>query len=66
LALTCLKGVRRRHRDWAFPAIGVAASVLVGVHALLDFSLQIPAVAILYAGIMGIGCAQASSSREQL
>ena len=62
LALTCLKGVRRRHRDWAFPATGVAATVLVGVHALLDFSLQIPAVAIMYACIMGIACAQSRSS----
>ena len=35
---------------------------LVGLHALVDFSLQIPAVAILYACILGIGCAQASSS----
>ena len=64
LALTCLKGVLRRHRDWAYPALGVAASVLTGIHALLDFSLQIPAVATLYACIMGIGCAQARSSRE--
>ena len=64
LAVVCLRGVRRRHRDWAYPALGVAASVLVGVHALLDFSLQIPAVAILYACIMGVGCAQAWSSRE--
>jgi O-antigen ligase len=63
-ALVCFKGVRRRHRDWAYPALGAAASVLVGVHALLDFSLQIPAVAILYACIMGVGCAQARSSRE--
>lgn len=63
LAITCLRGVRRRHRDWALPAVGVAASVLVGVHALFDFSLQIPAVAYLYACIMGIACAQAWSSR---
>jgi O-antigen ligase len=63
LALACLRGMRRRYRDWAFPATGVAASVLVGVHALLDFSLQIPAVAILYACIMGIACAQSWSSR---
>jgi hypothetical protein len=62
LALTCLKGVRRRHRDWVFPATGVAASVLVGLHAILDFSLQIPAVAILYACIMGVACAQSFSS----
>lgn len=64
LALTCLRGVRRRHRDWAFPATGVAATVLVAVHALLDFSLQIPAVAILYACIMGVACAQSFSSQS--
>ena len=63
LALTCLRGVRERHRDWAIPATGVAATVLVGVHALLDFSLQIPAVGILYACIMGVACAQSWSSR---
>jgi O-antigen ligase len=66
LVLTCLRGVRRRHRDWAYPAVGVAASVLVGLHALVDFSLQIPAVAILYACIMGIGCAQSWSSRAAM
>ena len=63
LVLTCLQGVRRRHRDWAYPALGVAASVLVGIHAMLDFSLQLPAVAILYACVMGIACAQSWSSR---
>jgi O-antigen ligase len=63
LALTCWQGVRRRHRDWAFPALGVAASVLVGVHALFDFSLQLPAVAIFYACIMGVACAQSRGSR---
>jgi O-antigen ligase len=62
LALTCYRGVRRRHRDWAIPATGVAASVLVGLHALVDFSLQLPAVAILYACIMGLACAQSWSS----
>ena len=63
LVVICLQGVRRRRRDWAFPAVGVAASVLVGVHAMLDFSLQLPAVAILYACIMGVACAQSWSSR---
>ena len=63
LALTCIRGVRKRHRDWAYPALGAAASLLAGVHALFDFSLQIPAIAILFACILGIGCAQSSSSR---
>jgi len=58
----CLRGVRRRHRDWAFPATGVAASVLVGLQATVEFSLQIPAVAILYACIMGVAVAQSKSS----
>jgi O-antigen ligase len=62
LALTCWRGVRRRQRDWVFPATGVAASVLVGVHATVDFSLQLPAVAMLYATIMGVACAQSYSS----
>jgi O-antigen ligase len=64
LGATCWAGVRRRHRDWAYPALGVAATTLVGIHALLDFSLQIPAVAILYACLLGIACAQSRSSRE--
>ncbi len=62
LALMCFRGVYRRHRDWVFPATGAAASVLVGLHAMVDFSLQIPAVALLYACIMGVACAQSSSS----
>lgn len=62
LVLTCIRGVFRRHRDWVFPAAGVAASVLVGVHAAVDFSLQLPAVAMLYALVMGVACAQSHSS----
>jgi hypothetical protein len=64
LALTCLRGVHRRRRDWVFPATGAAASVLVGVHATVDFSLQIPAVAFLYACIMGVACAQSRSTKD--
>ncbi len=62
LALICLRGIRRRHRDWIYPATGVAASVLVALHATVDFSLQLPAVAILYACIMGVACAQSHPS----
>jgi len=65
LALTCLRGVWGRHRDWVFPAAGVAASVLVGLHATVDFSLQLPAVAMLYATIMGVAVAQSTSSLHE-
>jgi O-antigen ligase len=65
LAVICWRGVGQRHRDWVYPATGVAATVLVGVHATVDFSLQLPAVAILYACIMGVACAQSYSSVSQ-
>ncbi|MEJ2535205.1 MAG: hypothetical protein P8008_07010, partial [Gammaproteobacteria bacterium] len=64
LALVCLAGLRRRGRDWAYPATGFAATVLVAVHSTVDFSLQIPAVALLYSTILGVGVAQSYSSRR--
>ncbi|MFN4354439.1 O-antigen ligase family protein [Parvibaculum sp.] len=60
LAIICFLGFRTRRRGRAFPALGVAATLLVGLHALVDFSLQIPAVALLYAFIMGLAVAQAN------
>lgn len=62
LFVLCLKGIFIRRRDKIFPLVGVAATVLVGVHALVDFSLQIPAVAVTYAAILGLGCAQSMRS----
>ncbi|MCH7487992.1 MAG: O-antigen ligase family protein [Proteobacteria bacterium] len=58
LGFICLLGIRRRRRNVMFPIIGLAATVLVGAHSLVDFSLQIPAVAVTYAMIMGAACAQ--------
>lgn len=63
LALRCLSGFRRRSRSYIISWLGFCASVLVGIHALVDFSLQIPAVAVLYATLLGMGCAQAWSGR---
>ncbi|GIW56085.1 MAG: hypothetical protein KatS3mg082_2489 [Nitrospiraceae bacterium] len=58
-------GVFRRRRNQIFPLVGAAASLLVGLHALVDFSLQIPAVAVTFAVIFGAASAQAvpTSSR---
>jgi O-antigen ligase len=58
LLLRCLIGVRVRQRDTIYPAIGVGATVLVAGHSLVDFSMQIPAVAATYALIMGAAVAQ--------
>lgn len=59
----CVIGAATRHYDGKTAALGAAASVLVGLHALVDFSLQIPAVAVTYATILGLGVAQSWSSR---
>ena len=64
IALICLRGVWARHRNWIYPAIGFSASLLVGTHALVDFSLQIPAVAYTYALIMGASVAQSLPTRK--
>jgi O-antigen ligase len=63
VAVRCCSGVRRRRKDVIYPCLAVAATVLVGVHSALDFSMQIPAVAITYAVILGVGLAQSQGSR---
>jgi O-antigen ligase len=63
LAIMCLRGifVRKRHRIYALVAVSAAA--LVSFHAIFDFSLQIPAVSLTFAAILGMGAAQSFSSR---
>lgn len=65
LALICLKGLFTRKKDQIFPALGLAATALIATHALVDFSMQIPAVAYLYAVLMAAACAQSFSTRKQ-
>lgn len=65
LTVLCIKGARNRRRDRIYAMIAVSASVLVAVHSCVDFSLQLPAVALLYATLLGLGVAQSQSSRER-
>ena len=64
LFLITLRGLRARRQSSIFPTIGAAVTVLVAFHALFDFSIQIPAVAMTYSFLMGIACA-GSSRRKQ-
>jgi len=63
LFLQTLRGVFQRRRDSHFALIAVSGSVLVGVHAFVDFSLQIQGVTLAYAALLGLGVAQSRSSR---
>ena len=53
LVLGCLRG-----QGGVWSAVLVSCSVLVAVHSLVDFSLEMPANAATYALLLGIGCAQ--------
>ena len=44
LFLYCVRGVFVRRREQVFPLVAASVTVLVAVHSLVDFSLQIPAV----------------------
>ncbi len=65
LNLLCLRGVFIRRRNRAYPLLAVGATVMVGVQSLFDFNLQIPAIALTYAAILGLGVAQAFSTRSR-
>ncbi|MBI1273565.1 MAG: hypothetical protein GC131_05735 [Alphaproteobacteria bacterium] len=63
LVWRCAVGVFKRRRDGIFPAIGLASSAMLCVHSVVDFPLQIPAIAATYAVLLGMGVAQSYSSR---
>jgi hypothetical protein len=59
LAGVILRGARVRRRNRSFARVALACIAAAGFHALFDFSLQMPAVAALFAAILGLGWAQA-------
>lgn len=66
LAGRCLRGLVERRRDRLFPAVALAVTVLFATHGLVDFSLFMPALAVLLAVLLGIGCAQSWSAASSL
>ena len=66
LVMQCALGAMRRRRDASMPAVAAASGCIVGLHALVDFSLQIQAVALTFAALLGAGVAQSVSSRKSV
>jgi O-antigen ligase len=54
----CLSGLLRPGSQTVSIALGAAATVLVGTHAVVDFSAQIPAITIFWLALLGTGAAQ--------
>ena len=58
LCTRCLANVFRRDSGRIYPMVGCSACILVGLHSFADFSLQVPAVAITFAAMLGVGVVQ--------
>lgn len=63
LVWLCARGRGVNARDSVFRTSAVAASALVGAHALVDFSLQIPAVTLSWLALLAVGCARSAAAR---
>ncbi|WP_169732770.1 O-antigen ligase family protein [Azospirillum halopraeferens] len=64
IVAVCVRGLMRRRRDQIHPAMAIAAAALLGLHGLIDFSVQMPAIAATLALLLGIGYAQSWSTAE--
>lgn len=64
VAFRCWSGVTERARDQDIPATGLAGALFVALQSLVDFSIQIPAVAVTFAAILGVAWAQSWTSRR--
>ena len=64
LVALCVHGIWKRRENRLFPCIGVAAATLIASHALVDFSIQIPAVAVVFTALLGVACAQSLRSHH--
>ncbi len=65
LGLRIWWGTQFRQRDRVFSCFALGAAMAAGFHALFDFSLQMPAVAGLFAIILGMGFAQSFSQKRK-
>jgi O-antigen ligase len=63
IALACARGLVLRRRDGVYPAAALGITALLALHSMVDFSLQMPAIAVAYALVIGVGFAQSFPTR---
>ena len=66
IAWSCFRGIERRRRDHALPALGVAITSLIGVHGLTDSPLYLPANAATFSFLLGLAYAQSWPSQARV
>jgi O-antigen ligase len=59
-----LDGSLRRRRDFVFPVSALGTGLLGSLHALVDFSPQIPGFAVMWLALLGGGIAQSVPSES--
>ena len=64
LVARCATAALTRQSSSTAPLVAASATVIVGLHALVDFSMQIEAVALTWTALLGAGVAQSWSSRQ--
>ena len=66
IVVRCLRGLSKRRRHRELTGLGVCVAITAGTHALFDFSLQIPGVAVVFAALLGAAWAQSWSRRRDV
>ncbi|QQR35426.1 O-antigen ligase family protein [Devosia oryziradicis] len=65
LAVRLVAALVRQSDDWAFQAIGLSVLVVVGLHSLVDFSLEIQANALLFTAVMAVAVGSTLPAAER-
>lgn len=65
IGLACVQGIRLRRRRQIYPAVALAATGGLALHSLVDFPAQLPAIALTYFYLSGIGVAQSLQVRKK-
>ena len=66
LVWRCCIGAITRQEGMMAPRVAASVAFLIGINALVDFSLQIQAVTLTFMALLGAGVAQSQSSRSPL
>lgn len=65
LAIRCSRAALARQSSVTAPLVATSATALVGLHALVDFSMQMQAVALTVTALLGGSVAQSWSGSVQ-
>jgi O-antigen ligase len=59
IMLICFAALRHYGRRANIPCMGLAITALIATHSVVDYTMTVPAIAVTYAALLGVACAQA-------